>query len=48
MTTNQAFYLEWKDFLDGLSGERPSAFSAESALPVTALIADLYRLGRGA
>jgi predicted dehydrogenase len=47
-TLNQAFYLEWRDFLDGLDGERPSAFSAETTLPVTALIADLYRQGRGA
>jgi predicted dehydrogenase len=47
-TTNQAFYLQWLDFLDGLYGERPSRFLAESALPVTALIADLYRIGRGA
>jgi len=47
-TSNQAFYLEWRDFLDGLAGDRPSAFSAASALPVTALIEDLYREGRGA
>jgi predicted dehydrogenase len=47
-TTNQAFFLEWRDFLDGLAGERSSAFSAESMLPVTALIEDLYRQGRGA
>jgi len=47
-TTNQAFYLEWRDFLDGLLGIRPSAFTAASALPVTALIEDLYRQGRGA
>jgi predicted dehydrogenase len=48
MTTNQAFALEWRAFLDGLATGRPSEFSAESVLPVTALIADLYRLGRGA
>jgi predicted dehydrogenase len=47
-TINQAFFLEWRDFLDGLAGDRPSVFSAESSLPVTALIADLYRQGRGA
>jgi predicted dehydrogenase len=47
-TLNQAFYLEWRAFLDGLAGVRPSAFSAESALPVTALIEDLYHHGRGA
>lgn len=47
-TTNQAFYLEWRDFLDGLAAARASTFSAESALPVTALVEDLYRLGRGA
>jgi predicted dehydrogenase len=47
-TLNQAFYLEWRDFLDGLSGERPSNFTAASTLPVTSLIADLYRAGRGA
>jgi len=47
-TINQAFFLEWREFLDGLAENRPSVFSAESSLPVTALIADLYRLGRGA
>jgi len=46
VTINQAFYLEWRDFLEGLDGTRPSAFTAESALPVTALIADLYRAER--
>jgi predicted dehydrogenase len=45
-TWSQAFYLEWRDFLDGLAGGRPSSFSAESALPITTLIADLYRQGR--
>ena len=45
-TTNQAFYLEWREFLDGVREERPSAFSAESTLPVTALIEDLYDRGR--
>jgi predicted dehydrogenase len=48
VTTNQAFYLEWRAFLDGLAAGRPSEFSAEAVLPVTALIADLYRQGRGA
>ena len=48
ITTNQAFYLEWRAFLDGLATGRPSEFSAEAVLPVTALIADLYRQGRGA
>jgi hypothetical protein len=47
-TLNQAFYLEWRGFLDGLAAEGTSTFAAETTLPVTALIADLYRLGRGA
>jgi predicted dehydrogenase len=47
-TTNQAFYLEWKDFLDGLDGVKPSIFSAAAALPVTALVANLYDRGRRA
>lgn len=45
-TTNQAFYLEWQDFLDGLRNDRPSSFSAETTLPVTALIEDIYARGR--
>jgi predicted dehydrogenase len=45
-TTNQAFYLEWRDFLDGVAGLKPSIFSAAAALPVTALVADLYDRGR--
>ena len=47
-TTSQAFYLEWRDFLDGLAAGTASTFSAASALPVTALIADLYGKARGA
>jgi predicted dehydrogenase len=46
-TTNQAFYLEWREFLDGLREERPSAFAAATTLPVTALIEDIYARGRG-
>jgi predicted dehydrogenase len=46
-TTSQAFYLEWREFLDGLDRETPSTFSAASSLPVTALIADLYSMARG-
>ena len=46
-TTNQAFFLEWREFLDGLRDERPSAFSAATTLPVTALIEDIYARGRG-
>lgn len=45
---NQAFALEWRDFLDGLGEARGSSFDAASALPVTALIEELYDGARGA
>lgn len=40
-TFNQAFYLEWKDFLDGVRNRRESLVSARSALLTTALIEQL-------
>jgi hypothetical protein len=46
-TSNQAFYLEWLWFLEGLRTGVPSAMAAGSCLAVTALIEDLYREARG-
>jgi predicted dehydrogenase len=40
-TFNQAFYLEWKDFLDGVRNRRESLVSARSALLTTTLIEQL-------
>ena len=37
-TYNQAFYLEWRAFLDGLRAQRESAVSGRSALLTTALV----------
>jgi predicted dehydrogenase len=45
-TTNQAFYLQWRSFLDGLSNEVESEISARSALFGTGLIENLYCQGR--
>jgi predicted dehydrogenase len=42
-TSNQAFYLEWRDFLRGLAESRPSIISAASAQLTTALVEELYR-----
>jgi predicted dehydrogenase len=44
-TFNQAFYLEWKDFLDGVRNRRESLVSARSALLTTALIEQLLANG---
>jgi predicted dehydrogenase len=46
-TVNQAFYLQWQAFLEGVCTETESAVSALSALLGTALIEDLYSIGRG-
>lgn len=40
-TFNQAFYLEWSDFLDGVRRSRESLVSARSALLTTALVEQL-------
>jgi predicted dehydrogenase len=40
-TFNQAFYLEWRDFLDGVRLTRESLVSARSALLTTALVEQL-------
>jgi predicted dehydrogenase len=37
-TYNQAFYLEWRDFLAGVRDERESEISARSALVTTSLV----------
>jgi predicted dehydrogenase len=41
-TTNQAFYLQWRSFLDGVSNKIESEISARSALFGTSLIENLY------
>jgi predicted dehydrogenase len=41
VTFNQAFYLEWREFLDGIRNRRESLVSARSALLTTALIEQL-------
>jgi predicted dehydrogenase len=46
-TVNQAFYLQWQSFLDGLRSKTESEISARSALLGSALIEDLYAMGRG-
>lgn len=37
-TYNQAFYLEWREFLDGLREQRESLISARSAMLTTSLV----------
>jgi len=46
-TANQAFYLEWRAFLDGLAARKESLISARSALLTTALVEALHQRGRG-
>jgi len=41
-TTNQAFYLEWTDFLSGIVAKQPSVIAAQSSLLTAALIDELY------
>jgi predicted dehydrogenase len=45
-TANQAFYLQWRSFLDGLVSRSESEISARSALLSTSLIQGLYAHGR--
>jgi predicted dehydrogenase len=47
-TYSQAFYLEWRSFLDGVLQGRESQVSARSAALTTALVEDLLRHGRPA
>lgn len=42
ITANQAFYLQWRSFIDGIRAKSASVISAESALLGTVLIEDLY------
>jgi predicted dehydrogenase len=44
-TYNQAFYLEWQDFLSGLREKRESTVSARSALLTTSLVETLLARG---
>ncbi|MGO9988399.1 MAG: Gfo/Idh/MocA family protein [Steroidobacteraceae bacterium] len=44
-TANQAFFLQWRSFLEGVQANTESEVSARSALLGTALIEDLYTLG---
>lgn len=45
-TANQAFFLQWESFLDGVRTNTESDVSARSALLGTSLIEELYALGR--
>jgi predicted dehydrogenase len=45
-TANQAFYLEWRNFLDGLAAREESLISARSAFLTTALVEALHDRGR--
>lgn len=47
-TANQAFYLEWRAFIDGFAEQRESLVSARSALMTTALVEALHQQGRRA
>jgi len=44
-TPNQAFALEWREFLGGLEARRESRVSARAALATTALAEDIRRAG---
>lgn len=44
-TYNQAFYLEWQDFLEGFRAERESITSARAALLTTSLVEALFAAG---
>jgi predicted dehydrogenase len=45
-TVNQAFFQQWRSFLDGLRSRTESEISARSALLGTTLVESLYTLGR--
>ena len=40
-TANQAFFLEWQAFLDGVQAQAESMVSAASALPTNALVEEI-------
>ncbi len=46
-TANQAFYMQWRSFLDGVLTNTESCISARSALLGTRLIEDLYSTRSG-
>lgn len=45
-TPNQAFYLEWRAFLEGLASGQESSISANSTYLTTALVEALHEFGR--
>jgi predicted dehydrogenase len=47
-TYNQAFYLEWRSFLDGVLEGKESTVSARSGTLTTALVEDLLLFGKSA
>jgi predicted dehydrogenase len=47
-TYNQAFYLEWRSFLDGVLEAKESQVSARSAALTTSLVEDLLLFGKAA
>lgn len=47
VTFNQAFALEWREFLDGLERGEESRVSARKALPTTALVEGIRTMGIG-
>jgi predicted dehydrogenase len=47
-TYNQAFYLEWRSFLDGVVAGKESQISARSAALTTLLVEDLLLYGKSA
>lgn len=47
-TPNQAFYLEWAEFLRGLEAGQPSLMSAQSALLTAQAVEAIYQRGGGA
>jgi predicted dehydrogenase len=44
-TYNQAFFLEWQEFLDGVEHRRESSVSGHSALLTTELVEGIYEKG---
>jgi predicted dehydrogenase len=46
VTSYQAFFLEWREFLRGLETEEPSMLAASTAITVTAMIEEIYRRAR--
>lgn len=44
-TSFQAFYLEWREFLEGLSRGEPTVYAASDCLRTTAVVEAVYRAG---